>query len=311
MVRFVALVPALFCFSSTAIAGYEVSSFRRESRLGANYWNAASALDTDMETCWRVHAEQPNEGSWISIDTPTAEIDKLGMVIGWAKDEETFKDHARVKTAKVEIFDIGNGAPELKAEATVSFEDKMGWQTVELPDTKVGGEVFGGKIKITVIETYPGKDFPSMAVSEVRVHLKEFPADTLAFADIPSSETDGHGGDRMLDGSTRSFWASSEDTATFSVRASGYGLSSLGIQPGPASHGRPKTVRLTTNQAQITHPLEDTPGKMQWVLLPALVGYTGGAWGTVQVEILDTYPGSAGGIAIGELKMNAGSIEEF
>ncbi|HHO50452.1 MAG TPA: hypothetical protein ENK18_06145 [Deltaproteobacteria bacterium] len=311
MVRYIAPISALLCLSSTATAGYEVSSFRRESRLGSNYWNAASALDTNMETCWRINAEQPNEGSWISIDTPPAEIDKLGMVIGWAKDEVTFKDHTRIKTAKVEIFDIGNGSPELKAEATVQFEDQMGWQIVELPDTKVGGEVFGGKVKITVLETYPGKDFPSLAVSEVRIHLKEFPAETLAFQDIPSSEAEGHGGDQMMDGSARSFWASTEPTATFSVKAPGYGLSSLGIQPGPASYGRPKTVKITANQASITHTMEDTPGKMQWLLLPALVGYTGGAWGTVQVEIVDTYPGDAGGIAIAEIKMNAGSIEEF
>ena len=312
MARFISLFIALICFGTTsALAGYEVSSFKREDRLGKNYWNAASALDNDMETAWRIHGEAKNEGSWIFIDTPTADIDKLGMVVGWAKDEETFRDHARVKEARVEIFNQGSGSPELVAETTVTFEDRMGWQIVELPDTKVGGEILGGRVRITVTDVYPGVDFPNIAVSEVRVHLKEFPAETLAFKDVPDSEQDGHTGDLMIDGSTRSFWAATEGTATFSVRASGYGLSSLGIQAGPASHGRPKTVKLIANQAEVTHTLEDRPGQMQWLLLPCLVGYTGGSWGTVEVQIIDSYPGDNPGVGIAEIKMMAGSIEEF
>ena len=49
------------------------------------------------------------------------------------------------------------------------------------------------------------------------------------------------------------------------------------------------------------------------LLLPCLVGYTGGAWGTVDVKIVDVYPGDQpmNGVAISELKLNAGSIEEF
>ena len=46
---------------------------------------------------------------------------------------------------------------------------------------------------------------------------------------------------------------------------------------------------------------------------PALVGYTGGAWGEVMLKIVDVYPGdaAANGVAIAEIKVSAGSIEEF
>ena len=310
MTRALALTALLF--SASAFAGYEVSSFRKEDKLGKNYWNAASALDSKMETCWQIDAEAQNEGSWIAIDTPTGEIDKLGMVIGWEKNEEVFKDYARIKKAKVEIYDAGQGSPQLVAETTVSFEDKMGWQIVDLPDTKVGGQVFGGRVKVTVTEVYPGKDFPSLAVSEVRVHLKEFPAETIGFgATLPDSEASGHEGDAMLDGNAKTFWAATKSEAKFSLKAGGYGLASLGVQSGPKTHGRPKTVKIIANQAEVTHTLEDKPGEMQWVLLPCLVGYTGGAWGDVEVQILDTYPGDTANVAIAELKLNAASIEEF
>jgi len=312
MTRALALATALLLPIGTALAGYEASSFKREDRLGKNYWNAASALDSNLETCWRIHGEQKNEGSWIAIDTPTGEVDKIAMVIGWAKDEETFKDFARVKTARVELMNAGTDGGAILGEATISFEDKMGWQIIDVLDTKVGGEIFGGRVKITVTEVYPGKDFPSLAVSEVRVHLKEFPAVSLGFgATVPSSETDGHSGDMMMDDNARTFWAASADTATFSVKAPGYGLSSLGIQSGPKTHGRPKTVKVMANQVEVVQVLEDKPGEMQWLLLPALVGYTGGAWGDVQVEIVDSYPGESGGVAISEVKLNAASIEEF
>lgn len=303
---------ALVAISMPAFAGFDVSSHNSQAPQGRNFHAAASALDSDLETAWMVNGEANNEGSWIYLDTPTSTIDKLSVVVGWQKSDELFRDYTRIKSAKVEMFTVKSGQePVLVAETTVSFEDKQGWQTVDLPDTKVGGEMGGGRVKITVAEVYPGADFPALAVSEVRVHLKEFDAANLGFRDAPSSEIPGHDGMMMMDGSSRTFWAAEGPQATFRVEASGYGLSSLGIQQGPKSYGRPKTVKLTANMTEATHTLEDKPGQMQWLLLPALVGYTGGAWGAVQVEILDTYEGSEPGVAISELKMMAGSIEEF
>jgi hypothetical protein len=296
---------------SLAHAGYEASSFRKDERLGKNYWNAASALDSNLETAWQIDPESENAGEWIALDVPAGEIDKIAMVIGYAKNEDTFTDYARVKTAKVSVFNAGADGG-LLGEHTVSFEDKSGWQVVDLPDTRVGGEVLGGRVKVTVVETYPGKDFPNLAISEVRVHMKEFPAESLRLARPPDSEADPNIGDRMVDRDPKTFWAANTDTAVFAVSAPGYGLASLGVTQGPKTHARPKTIELHANQASVTHVLEDKPGTMQWVLLPCLVGYTGGAWGEVEVRIVDAYPGEGmNGSAISELKLSAGSIEEF
>jgi hypothetical protein len=304
---------ASFALLSVAHAGFDVSSYRKEDKLGKTYWAAASALDSKLETCWQVDPEQQNVGSWIELDVPAGEVDKLGVVIGWAKDDKTFGDYARIKSAKVEILDAGSGTPTVVATTNVTFEDKNGWQVVELPDTKVGGEVLGGKVKLTVTEVYPGRDFPSLAVSEVRVHMKEFPAASMAFATPFDSETPANKAAMATDNNAKTFWAATSPTATFALKAPGYGLASVGIQSGPKAFARPKTIQITANQATTTQVLPDAPGVMQWVLLPCLVGYTGGAWGDVQVKIVDSYPGdvAANGVAIAELKLNAGSIEEF
>lgn len=307
-----ALVPVLL-LPVVASAGYEASSFKKEANLGKNYWNAASALDSKMETAWMVDPEQNNNGQWIALDVPAGTIDKLGVVIGWLKNEESFGDHARLKVAKVELFDSGAGAPRLVGETTVTFEDKPGWQVLDLPDTKVGGEVSGGRIKLTVVDTYPGKDFPHLAVSEVRVHMQEFPAESMTFVTpfdtqvAPTTEMDA------IDGNAKTFWQGQGSSATFSMKAPGFGLASLGIQSGPKTHARPKTIEITANQTTTTEVLEDKPGVLQWVLLPCLVGYTGGSWGTIEVKIVDSYAGDQpmNGVAISELKLNAGSIEEF
>jgi hypothetical protein len=303
---------ALLALVLPASAGYEASSFKKEDRLGKNYWSAASALDSKLETCWQIDPEQSNAGSWIYIDIPPGEVDKIGMIVGWQRSEEDFFDYARIKAAKVEIFDLGvGGTPALVATHNVAFADKPGWQFGDFPETKVSGEGIGGRVKVTVVDTYPGKDFPHVAVSEVRVHLKEFEAASMAFA--RPFDTGTETADKATDKNPKTFWTGSGTQAHFALKAPGYGLASIGIQAGPKSHARPKTVEISANGAVATQVLEDQPGQMQWLLLPALIGYTGGAWGDVEVKILDGYTGDVptNGLAISEIKLNAGSISDF
>jgi len=310
---------ALTCFLALGLAlpafgGFEASSFKSESKLGKNYWNAGAALDMRADTCWQVDPERENIAQWIHLDTPLGEVDKIEAIIGWDKDENAFFDHARLKKVKIEVFakTIG-GELEPKGEAEATFEDKRGWQVVDIPDIKVKGEYMAARVRLTVLEVYPGKDFPHLAVSEVRVRLKEFPADTLDFGAVPSTEDPAHSGLDMIDDNPKTFWAATDKTATFGLKAPGYGLSSVGLHAGPKSHARPKKVKITNQNQEITHELEDKPGEMQWLLLPTMTGYTGGGWGEVTVEILESYPGDEpmNGVALAEAKMMAGSIEEF
>ena len=307
-IRNVALL-ALLGLPLVAQAGFRTSTHKKDSRKGDNFYAAGAALDSKSETCWQSSPEKGNEGQWIEIDTPSGEIDKVALIIGWDQDENAFFDYARVKKARVEAWSVEGGNDTQVLEAEVTFEDKRGWQIVEVPDTKFGGEFGGGKVRLTVLETYPGKDYPNLAVSEFRVHLKEFAAETLMMEVEPENSADGHGPENLWDGSERTYWASTDNSGTFGFSAKGYGLASVGIKSGPKPHARPKTVKVEANDLEVTHVLEDTD-KMQWVLLPVVAGYTGGAWGTAKVTIVDTYEGEKG-VAVSEVKINASTLEDF
>lgn len=300
----------LFC--STALAGFGVSSEKKDSRFGEGAFSAASAIDSNLETSWQSNPENDNVGQWIKIDVPVAGVDKIGMVNGWAKSESTFKDYARIKAAKVEVFSKGMDGEKMIGEQTLQFADVMDWQVVDMNDLKIDGD-FGGYVKVTVTEVYPGVDYPNLAVSEVRVHLTEFAAETLGLAEDPEAGDPKHEAPDMLDGNAKTYFVAKGQDLSLTAQASGYGLASVGLQAGPATHARPKTVVVKANGAEAKQVIPEDAKGMQWVLLPSLVGYTGGSWGDVQVQIVDSWPGSKAEnpLAIAEVKLNAATIDDF
>ena len=292
------LVPAV------ASAGFRASSFKRETRGTETQHNAAAALDDDLTTCWMVDPEESNEGSWFEIDVPKSTIDKLSVVVGWERDDTTFTDYPRLKTLKVEVFDEGkDGAKVL--EQTVTLADQRGWQTVDLPNTVVGDEVFGGKVRLTVQDIVPGLDYPNLAVSELLVVLGEVDA-PVKFGDEPEYTAAGRSTAAMLDKDPRSYWAGTTDGTTFTLVADGFGVSSVGIQAGPKTLSRPKTIKVTANQSTRTYTAADTD-QMQWFAVPAVIGYTGSGWGAVEVTIVDSYAGPNPGVGMAEVALRATS----
>ena len=312
MRRSYVLAAGLLVVPAVALGGFRASSFKKETKLGANYWNAASALDTKMETCWQVDPEAENAGQWFEVDLPRGTVDKLSLVIGWDQDEKTFKDYARVKTARVEVFGSAEDEEAVVHEQTVTFEDKRGWQTVDLNDTAVGGELHGGRVRVTVTETYAGVDYPNLAVSEVLVRMTEqdVAKESIKLKTPPDSIQEGHAAEMITDGNAKTFWAAEKaGEHSFEIRADGFGVSSIGILPGPTSHGRPKTVEVTANAVTIKHTLADK-AEVQWFDLPSVVGYTGSAWGTVTVKVIDTYAGKSDpGPAIAEVALRYTNYE--
>lgn len=302
---FVLAVPTL------AWAGFEVSTYRKTSRSDSAEWNAGSALDSRLDTCWMVDPETPNEGQWIQVDVPTGEVDKISLVTGWTQSAETFTDYARVKAARIEIFDMGVGEPRLLAEQRVEFPDSSERQVIDLPDTRITGEILGGRVRLTVTEVYPGKDFPSLAVSEFLVHMKEFDTTGLRFTEEPATSAADHAPAAMLDGNARTFWASADaKPAGFTIEAPRYGISSIGILPGARPYARPKTIEVQVGTNSRRFEVADR-AEAQWFELPALVGYSGSLWGPITVQVIDTWEGTTPGVAIAEVKLKATNLEEF
>ena len=82
--------------------------------------------------------------------------------------------------------------------------------------------------------------------------------------------------------------------------------------PGPKSAARPKAIKITQSNVTREYEMADTPGKMQYFDLPALVGYTGSGFGPVTVEIVSVYGAGDGvGVGIAEAKFRATMLEAF
>jgi hypothetical protein len=308
--RRLAAVALAAVLPTLAFGGFRVSSYKKETsvQLGDQFWNVASSLDGKPETAWMIDPEEENKGSWIEVDVPKSEIDKIAIVAGFAKDANSFSDFARVKTMRIEVYNLTDEGDKLVLDHNVTFQDTAEWQVVDIPNTEVGGEMFGGKVRATVIDTYPGEDYPNFAISEFLVHLAEIDGATSFPSDVASGE--GHDAMEMIDDSPKTFWTSpgAGAGASFMVEASGFGVSSLGIHPGPKSHARPKTVKITVNDMDRLFTLEDK-NEMQWFMLPPIIGYTGSAWGEVNVEIVDTYEGAEAAVGIAEVKLKATNYE--
>jgi hypothetical protein len=303
----------LFLVPAVAFAGATASKFKPEHRKGANYWNAQSALDGKLETCWMVPGESPNRGEWIELDLPKSTVDKIGMVVGWAESEDTFQDYARVKAIKVDAFSL-NDQQQLspRGSATAQFQDSMEMQIVDIDDLQVGEDLFGGKLRINVADIYDGRDYPNMAISELLVYLTEFDTQVKApeFSDLSSTPAGPQLAELAIDTDEKTFFATAVEGGFIQVEASGFGVSSLGIKPGPTSHARPKKIKVSANNRELVHELADSQD-VQWVLVPTITGYTGGAFGEIKVEFLEVYPGDDPNVAIAEIYAKATNYEGF
>jgi hypothetical protein len=273
--------------------GFKASSVRKDARNPAT-WDAASALDGNLQTAWMVDAEDESIGQYIQVDVPASTIDKIALVAGYDKDEDTFGDYPRLKSVKIEIFQNGQPVGE---SPTLEVADQRGWQILDIPDTKVEGA--GGSVRLTVLGVHPGKDFANLGLSDIRVHLKEFEAGTIKVVEPAGLEA-------MVDKNPKTVYTHPTADLAFTLAAPGYGLASIGFLPGAS--GRPKTVEISANDNKQTVVLEDK-AEMQWFLLPVLVGYTGSSWGKIGVTVVDTY--SAPGVSFAEVALNAATIEEF
>ncbi len=293
-----------------AHAGATASSFRPETKLGANYWNAPAAIDNKKETCWMVPGESENLGEYVILDVPKGEVDKIGMIVGWAKDDDTFMDYPRVKSVRVEVFSYNEDRDLISVgTADASFEDKNGWQVVDIPDIKLGTEEAGGKVKITISGVYAGRDFPNLAVSELLVHLKEFDAAPKITA--VSSTDSGRVQESLFDANPKTFWSGAAEGAEITLDSVGFGFSRIGIAPAGKDLARAKKVKVSVGNRSLITELPDAAGP-QWADVPAMNGYSGSAWGELKLEILETWPGSKSqSVGISEITAKATTFESL
>jgi hypothetical protein len=299
---------------SIAIAGARVSAEKKVTRhRGSVSWGGAVAIDNNSATAWMVPGESQNRGEWIEFLIPKGELIGFSIWSGWAENDTTFTDYARPKTIKAEAL-CCDGDDQMKSlfSKEIVLEDVNRLQEIQLDPTKVGNELgFGGLFRITIQDTYAGEDYPNMAISEVEVRLKEFDLPIVRFSG-DSGDNPSHMVAGMIDGDRKTFWSAAASGASFTLSSSGYGVSSVGIQAGPRTHARAKKVKVIANNRSAIYDLENNE-KMQFLKVPSVTGFTGSAWGEIEVSVLEVYPGSAADaeLAIKEITVRATNYDGF
>jgi hypothetical protein len=302
---------ALLTLAGPAFAGATQSNFKKETRKGANYWSGMATHDLKEDTAWMVPGESENVDEWIMFDVPKVAVDAIGMNVGWAKSEETFKDYARVKKVRIEAFEYDDSMELVPAgkPMELEFADEMGLQVVKLTEPLKGDKGTNGKVKIIVKEFYEGRDFPNIAVSEALVFLSEF--------DVPyeikeiSHEDEKNSREVLLDQNAKTVWVGPAEGASFKISSPSAALSSITLQHAGANYARPKTVELTAQGRSRTVELSD--GEPQQLWIPTVFGYTGGSWGDVVIKVLDVYPGkkAADQLGLQEIGAQASNNDAF
>lgn len=289
---------------SVALAGAKVSAANTSGRdKGA--WSAGNAIDGKTNTAWMVPGESDNKGEWIELDVPKGEVDKIVIFPGLGRDEESFGDYPRVKKLRIDIMALDDDQnPKTVATHTVEIADKAELQVIDVPDTKVTSELFGGKVRLTIEDVHEGNDFPNVAVSEVSILMKEFDARVKV-----SSTTAPADASVLTDENAKTVWNAPAGTE-LTLDMGAYGISSIGFVGAGKDAARPKTVEVTVGALSRTTVLGDKPGEAQWAALPSFNGYNGGAMGEIVVKIVDTYPGAKSqDLGVSELKARATSME--
>lgn len=126
---------------------------------GSLSYGAEQATDVDFSTCWAV---PKGPGAWLEMSLGNADEKQrsnwngVSLVNGYAKTPELWKKNSRVKTLEVSL----NGQPL----GRVVLKDTASVQSIRVPQTEVG---YPDKIRLTIIDTYPGSEYADTCISEL------------------------------------------------------------------------------------------------------------------------------------------------
>jgi hypothetical protein len=301
------LIVLALLLPATAWAGAKVSAFQK-GKADANAYNGAAAIDGKLDTMWMVPSESDNKGEWLEIDLPQGEVDKFAIFPGNNKNDEAWGDYPRIKKVRVDVFALDDQqTPQQVGTGTFDVADKREMQVFDLPDAKIAAGLFGGKARVTILDVYDGEDFPNAAVTEVLIYLKEFEA-------VPKVTEVSAGQDKsanLLDQNPKTAWTAPVGETTMKFSMNGFGVSSIGFQPVGKDYARPKTVEITVGALTRKTVLADSVKDAQFAEVPGFNGFNGGAFGELEVKIVDVYPGTKPEIGIAELKPKATNLESF
>ena len=193
------LVPGL------ALAGATASSELKDSWGESGKTAATAVQDGDPATGWVEGNEGDGVGEWIEVDLPRGTLLSFTIIAGMGPDDAQYQRYARPHQVDIDLFSLDDmQVPQQVKQITHSFEDTYGPVTIDMGELAVGGDMWGGKAKITIRSMYPGTDFDTLvAIAEIRATYKETDMPMPAVIELSSNPGDKG---NLVDEKTNTAW---------------------------------------------------------------------------------------------------------
>ena len=132
-----------------------------------NAYDANHVYDNDPKTAWveGVNGSGINEKLTLSDfgvgDYSSVLVDRIGIINGYAKSNDTFQNNNRVKQLKLELL---ASADDRSQEMIVDLQDKMDVQYIV-----INNPIFLNSLVLTILDVYKGKKYDDTCISEIQV----------------------------------------------------------------------------------------------------------------------------------------------
>lgn len=291
-------------------AAIKSSSTYIESTKPQSLYAASNLIDGNPSTIWREGKEGSGIGESFTFDLPRSDVKKVVIFPGDGSDEKKFKKFSHLKTVKVEFLS-SDGTSDMKVvkEITHTFKDEFKAQEIPVGLVKIGNELFGGQLRVTIIDVYAGIDLQDTVVGEVYAILDEYPAQTAIKDAIETQK--GSDKEYLIDSDEKTVWVSGKPDLGQKINISSpdFGLSAITIKNGYnddkfSLYSRPKDITIEIQGKTIKKTLKDIK-EAQRIDFDIRNGYNGTFFAPITITIDSVYAGKNPQISIGEIVLLA------
>jgi hypothetical protein len=155
------------------IKSLEVSSSLKSQ--GRTSYGKEAMFDRDLRSAWVEGASGPGIGESITLQPQAAYIERVGLLNGYLADESLYYANARVKKVRVELELGENAEPNEKKQVyEVTLPDRSYktlnqrylFPSIDWVVQHGQGNGFINKVKLTILEVYPGRQYEDTAITE-------------------------------------------------------------------------------------------------------------------------------------------------
>ena len=127
---------------------------------------AKNLTDGNFNTAWAAKDNGINQS--IEFDVPTKEALTFALYNGYLKSEETYYNNSRIKQARIDVYSDG----KIVESRDYYFTDSKYHREADFIDMAefITVSYHCDKIKITILDVYPGNKYNEVCISEIAMH---------------------------------------------------------------------------------------------------------------------------------------------